>query len=474
MKHKWNGLVSLLFVGGVSCASGRAIRYEPAQVPPEKPAARIFLVGDGGIVSFEESKVPEKTDIAEQKVEERAPAALPLPPLPPGWRPWARPPGGEKKAFDDIVNETITLAIKAARTSDLLMTLRLDAAERSTLAPDAPAPLIVWLGDNVYDHGVPRYPGANGYKDGQLTPVGYEYVQAATCVLVQAQVAIDAKADAVFVAGNHDWDSAVTQGPEGRERVIEEGLVIERWIKTLRQHNPDAVPPGVDVRLLPKGGCPGPEVVRLPIGGSASAIVAAVDTEWLISEDPNKGCVAGGNCRACEPSSHAKVYEALNKVARAASERDVMIVAAHHPIRTYGVHGGNIFWSPASWPRWLPLSQEDMAHPRNKAMVRGLKSAWDPKNGQPLLYAAGHEHNLQLLRESERGPYVAVSGAASKTSPVRAGSKALFTAQKNGYMVLDLYADGRVQMRIVEVASEKEVLRHPPVELRGPMKSPAN
>src|SRR6185295_13557118 len=117
-----------------------------------------------------------------------------------------------------------------------------------------------------------------------------------------------------------------------------------------------------------------------------------------------------------------KVYEALAQAAREAGERDVMIVATHHPIRTYGIHGGHVYWTPFSWPRWLPLSQEDAAHPRNKAMVRGLKSAFDPENGQPLLYAAGHEHNLQILREAERGPYVVVSGSASKISPVRPGA----------------------------------------------------
>jgi hypothetical protein len=462
MKQRLNGRLSVFVLAGLSCAPLRAIRYTPAEVPAEKPAARIFLVGDGGIVSFKEAEVPAKAEAAEQKVEQR------LPPLPLGWSSWARPQGGEKKLFDDIVNETITAAVRTAVGSDLLTTLKTEAAERKTLASGAPAPLIVWLGDNVYDHGVPRYPGAAGYKDGQLTPVGYEYVQAAACVLAQAQVAIDAKADAVFVAGNHDWDSAVTQGTEGRERVIEEGLVIDRWMKTLRQFG--SVPEGVDVRLLPRGGCPGPELVRLPIGNSAKAIIAAIDTEWLITDDPNKGCVQGGNCHACYPATHAKVYEALAKAAREATARDVMIVASHHPIRTYGMHGGNIFWTPASWPRWLPLSQEDMAHSRNRAMVKGLKAAWDAKNGQPFLYAAGHEHNLQLLREGDAGPYVAISGSASKTSPVRAGRRALFTAQKNGYMVLDLFADGRVQMRVVEVASGKAIVRHPPIELRAPLK----
>src|SRR5262245_10996089 len=109
-----------LFAG---CAGTRLAPLAPTEPEATLPRARVFLIGDGGIASFEQAQVEAQTAGAERKVEKRH-RALP---------PWARPPGGEKKVFKDIVDEVIGLAVKNARQVRLLQTLKGEALNRDRL-----------------------------------------------------------------------------------------------------------------------------------------------------------------------------------------------------------------------------------------------------------------------------------------------------------------------------------------------------
>jgi hypothetical protein len=65
------------------------------------------------------------------------------------------------------------------------------------------------------------------------------------------------------------------------------------------------------------------------------------------------------------------------------------------------------------------------------------------------------------------GPYVAISGSASKTDPVRAGRGTMFARSEHGYMVVDFFEDGRVLLSVVEVPDAGPIRRRPPFELRA-------
>src|SRR5688572_23507077 len=188
MQYRRPGIVFFVFVtGATACSPLRYLHYPTAPEAGAPPLARVFLVGDAGILAFKEAEVPATTEAAERKVERKQPATpTPLP--------WARPKDGEKKLFKDIVDEAIAMAVQSARQSPLLESLKNDVANRETLAKDAHQPLILWLGDNVYDTGVPRYPGDEGYKNGELTTLGLDYVQGAATIVVQAQVAVETRA----------------------------------------------------------------------------------------------------------------------------------------------------------------------------------------------------------------------------------------------------------------------------------------
>jgi hypothetical protein len=415
----------------VACSSGLVVQGPTAVEPAAPPAARLFLVGDGGVASFGDETAP---------------------------------PGSETRQFHEIVDETVARAVRSAHEDRLLQTLLNEAQNRDHLTPGA-VPLIVWLGDNVYEHGVPRDPGAEGLKEGTLSPVGRQYVQAAATIAVQAEVALAARANAVFVPGNHDWDAGVTRrGPDGRVRVIEEGEVLRRYVEGRRAQG---VGKGLDIRMLPPGGCPGPAMVELPIAPGARVRVAAIDTEWLLTNEPDRGCPSSGSCGPCTPGTREAVYAALREITRQTQPEDALIVVGHHPLKSYGMHGGQFFGKdPRSWLRWAALSAEDAPHPNNLRMRAGLADAFDAARGQPLLYAGGHDHNLQLIRMPS-GPYVAVSGSAAKTDTVRAGGGTRFAHSEHGYMVVDFFEDGRVLLHVVEVPKGDSAIRRlPPFELR--------
>ena len=71
------------------------------------------------------------------------------------------------------------------------------------------------------------------------------------------------------------------------------------------------------------------------------------------------------------------------------------------------------------------------------------------------MWAAGHEHNLQVLEGAEDASldYVLISGAAAKTTPVNHGEETIFAQSSPGFMVLDIFSDSRVLARVVETSS---------------------
>ncbi len=71
---------------------------------------------------------------------------------------------------------------------------------------------------------------------------------------------------------------------------------------------------------------------------------------------------------------------------------------------------------------------------------------------RPFAMAAGHEHNLQVMRHNGAG-YIFVSGAGTyhHLNPVGWSENTLFASAKSGYMVLDFLSDGWKRLAVVIV-----------------------
>ena len=274
---------------------------------------------------------------------------------------------------------------------------------------------VVFLGDNVYPDGIPG--GAHRSR------------RAAEEVLSrQVESVTRGGARAVFITGNHDWH-------HGREGIMAQAELIARF--------------GTDASglhrasLLPEPpGCPGPASIAL----GQRVLLAAVDTEWLLMEEGKR---AEASCPHRTPED---VEVALRALLEGNTAPDVVVVG-HHPLRTRGRHGGKCGLLCLRQLGSIVIgSPQDMRHPRNAEMRRLMARALETT--RPLVYAAGHEHSLQVFEgtSGSEAQYFLVSGRGSpdKQSEIGHASNSLYAREVPGFMILDFVRGGGVVLRVVE------------------------
>ena len=282
---------------------------------------------------------------------------------------------------------------------------------QAALAPDRN--VIVFLGDNVYEEGIPEF-GAAEYADARRR--------------LEAQVhAVPKGVRAIFLPGNHDW---------GREQAY--GLYsIRRQEKLV-----DTLARGRDIRLLPGDGCPGP--VSVDIGRLR---LVALDTQWWLQE-----YIVRDSASHCTSMTISNVTSALRQQVRDPGRGRVVVVVAHHPLMTGGEHGS---YCGVTGPfRRFAARGQDIMSSANRRMRDSIEAAF--QGSPPLVFAAGHDHSLQVLRSGRDAPYVLVSGAGSagKVSCAVRLRESLYTSpHRNGFMRLDIMRGGGVLLRIFRFTS---------------------
>ena len=261
--------------------------------------------------------------------------------------------------------------------------------------------VVVFLGDNVYPAGIPAE-GAAEWADARRR--------------LAAQVrAVPVGARGIFVPGNHDWADAEAFG---------------LYAVRLEQDLIDRLAAGRDVQLLPRNGCPGPEVVET---GRLRLIL--LDTQWWLHE-----YIVHDEASDC-PRSTGVVTDRIRDAVRGSRDGQLTVVAGHHPLVTGGEHGGYC-GVVGPFHRFGGRSQ-DIISSANKRMRDSLESAFSAR--PPHVYAAGHDHNLQVLRGTDAVRTVLVSGAGShaKTSCAVHLRESYYVAQnRSGFMRIDILRDG--------------------------------
>lgn len=306
--------------------------------------------------------------------------------------------------------------------------------------------LVVYLGDNIYPQGLPVATAAG-------RPEAERRLRA------QVEAARAPGATVVFIPGNHDWDISAEDGWNA----------IRRQEAFLREAG--------GVELQPEGGCPGP-VVR-DVG--ARVRLVALDTQWWLHGGPRPI----GPASPCAQKTEAEVAAALVAAVRAAGDRRVVVVG-HHPLASGGPHGGGFGWKDHVFPLrawkswlWLPLpvigsaypiartsgiTDQDFSGDANRRMRAALEGAF--AEAAPLVYAAGHEHNLQVVKRAAP-TYLLVSGAGAHRhlTPTGRTDGALYARSTSGYMRLDVEASGGVRLSVVEVGHDGRVADGPSFDL---------
>ena len=308
---------------------------------------------------------------------------------------------------------------------------------RSIHADSIPATLF-FLGDNIYPKGMP---GA-----GHATRAEAEAILAQQVALAKA-----IQSRTYFIPGNHDWKKG---GRQGWARVLQQ----QAWIDSLHDAR---------IQFLPRGGCPGPEEVVLTEGW----VAVVMDSQWFLHPwDKPLGEDSFCECKKPEDVA-ARLHELLERNA----DKQVLVIA-HHPIFSYGAHGGVFTWQDHLFPLravnpslWVPLPGVGSIHPLYRRWIGNVQDTHHPLAKQyrevisalleqypNIVYANGHEHALQHSVKNQ--VHYVTSGSGVKQTHVRKKGHAQYVAPAIGFATLDLLSDGSMQLAFHEV--ERAAVTH--------------
>jgi len=158
----------------------------------------------------------------------------------------------------------------------------------------------------------------------------------------------------------------------------------------------------------------------------------------------------------CGPSTKVDVMRGMERVFIEASGLPV-IVAAHHPLLSGGPHAGNASWV-RSLGNWFGLIRNDLSSPQYRDLIEGLLAAFGRAPG-PIIYAAGHDHSLQVIDGAVEAGSVLhlVSGSGSKVTGAGPIAGSRFAAGLPGYMRLDFGSGGGIRLSVIAECLEEAV-----------------
>lgn len=315
----------------------------------------------------------------------------------------------------------------------VLMALRQDLASRGSER------VVVFLGDNVYPRGLPA-PGQPGRREAERH------------LAVQVDAVASTGSHGYMVPGNHDW---AKHGVDGWNAIRRQQAFV------------DSVSGG-KVELRPGGGCPGPSVVDI---GERLRLVL-LDTQWWLHpgpkpRDPDSSCGA---------DAEEEVVDSL-RTALAGGAGRLVVMAQHHPMRSGGEHGGHFelrdhffpltaikssLWIPLPWigslypaARQQGISSQDIPSRAYQRLIAAFRRAMAA--APPSLYAAGHDHNLQVLSGGparlELVSGTGIYGHTGKAVPIRG---TLFARRASGFARLDVPRAGPARLAVLQVDAKGE------------------
>jgi predicted phosphodiesterase len=297
--------------------------------------------------------------------------------------------------------------------------------------PHDEASAVIFLGDNVYPKGFPS-------EDDPLRK------DAETVLIKHHEALKDYKGKVIFISGNHDWN-------KGKEDGLAYFLRQQDFLKGLFKQ---------DDIFVPENGCPGPKEFNV----NDDLVIVAINTQWWIQ----KGNKPLGKIQGCNIENEEDFFIQLEEILHRNQSKRILVLG-HYPIYSYSLHGGRFKLKHHLFPFtlykknvYLPLplvgsllplyrkyfgAKEDLSHPRFKILRARLKQIFKKYPG--LIYAAGHEHNLQFI-EKYQNNYV-ISGAASKATYVLDSKHSRFGISAKGFFKLKFYSNNKVKIEALIV-----------------------
>ncbi|MEP1096612.1 MAG: BamA/TamA family outer membrane protein [Cyclobacteriaceae bacterium] len=285
--------------------------------------------------------------------------------------------------------------------------------------------LLLFLGDNLYPKGLPdkEHP---------------DRAEMEKKLDAQLDLMKNFKGRSYMIPGNHDW-------AQGRNYGWKQAMNMEEYVRAYLER---------DDAFVPVGACPGPLEIEL----NSSLVLIVLNTQYFLHgwDKPREDGI-------CENKSTAEALDDLRLTVEKHKNKHV-IIAAHHPVYTYGEHNGNFALKEHIFPLtvinknlMLPLpvvgsihplfrksigNIQDNTHPKYKAIMKAIVSAMDESDN--VIFASGHEHSLQLIQRD--GHHFVVSGSGSKATNLKKG-KSVFGKSERGFSEIQLDGDGKASIK---------------------------
>ncbi|WP_417352287.1 metallophosphoesterase [Flavobacterium alkalisoli] len=270
---------------------------------------------------------------------------------------------------------------------------------------------LLYLGDNIYPHGMPPKKDKEGRKAAEES------------LLLQLKLSDNFEGTTHFIPGNHDWYSGL-DGLKDQEDFIKDYLKVKK-------------------SYLPGDGC---GIDDLEVNDSLTLIV--IDSEWFL-EDWDKYPTINDDCDIKTREGMILELESLlNK-----NQGKTIILAIHHPLMTNGSHGGQLTLRKQLYPLEgnIPLpvlgsimnfvrntsggSPQDIQGKQYNTLSKRVKTLVQGKDN--VIVISGHDHNLQYIYKDNI--HQIISGAGSKAEGAKAINPDDFSYGGSGYAVLDVY-----------------------------------
>jgi len=275
------------------------------------------------------------------------------------------------------------------------LTREASAAENAT---------IVFLGDNLYDYGLPDTTDRD-------RPIHEQRLR------WQMAAGLTGGVPTYFIPGNHDWENGRATG----------------WAAILRQEAFISAEGRGVVTLVPGGGCPGPVVLEIA-GGTEQEVVDSLARALDVPAGTDAVVVLHHPLESHGPhGGHFTVDDHIFPLQNLVSwlYLPLPIIGSLYPLA-----------------RMNGISDQDLSGAGNQHMRRRLGEALTVR--APRAIVSGHEHTLQVLGDSTL-PTLLVSGSGydGHVEPVAWGDDTRFAASIAGFMRLDRLADGRVRLAVL-------------------------
>lgn len=290
---------------------------------------------------------------------------------------------------------------------------------------------ILYLGDNIYPNGLPDSIG------------GKDFLMYKAILDSQLSIADNTPAKVIMIPGNHDWRNG---NRDGYDAIIREQLYVTFMLKK-------------NVEFVPEDGCPGPIIRNL----NNDVMLLLFDSQWWLHQYDKPEIESDCQCKSKDELA-TQIEDIVVK-----NPNKLIIIGCHHPFRSNGPHGGfftlkqHLFpFTDLSKKLAIPLpiigsiypitrsvfgSPQDLKHPNYANMINQIENS--VKSSKNVLFVAGHEHNLELIKEGNYN-YI-ISGGGCKTNRASEGRHSEFVTQSIGFTVLEISNHKNVRINFYTV-----------------------